>query len=1464
MGAGTSTEQAADKPTEEQVEQCVDLGQSEQDGEEVEVNTAGDAKLLQTNGKVAIINGATEEGEGVEGGLQASDVNGHGTEEEILAVVKEVEQQEPASIALHEEPAENMGVVNNDTTTKETPKEDGQIETPEVTDTDTTPETEEKAESPDQANENQSNEVGFKKVFKFVGFKFTVKKDKTEKSEPVKLLNVKKEEVEVNGTDNHEEHIDTATDEKTEVQQDSNDSEQPIEIADKTEEAVETPEENQQKVEESEVEKDQKSPVSPTNPVVAETSSPFRRFFTQGWAGLRKKTSFRKSKEEDPQEVEKHVKVEEQEMVEAQEAVKEENATETQPTADKELSKSSSEDSKVSTEENKQPVTEEKPKEEEPSPDAEPKLEESIKVDEVVSVAENKESIPEVTLVPETIAGPEIKAEAEIVDVNVETETTDGIANGISESAEEITKDLQEICETRAVDNDQPQLASSSEGVETEKSQEAITTEAELLSSQEKAKLQGSPLKKLFSSSGLRKLSGKKSKSKKDDEGKIDATTEAITSESPEAPDINAEDSSPSSPDESADTSPTEKPVDADQQAAEGEAEGTTSDGERKKDGITPWASFKKLVTPKRRPKRPSESDKEDEVEKVKTSTMSSTESAGTVENQEEPKETNEEQKLEKSTEESKKKVDSSVSWEALICVGSSKKRARKTSDSDSDEGIKSQDEAKKAEEVVPAKETDSDSPITSSQEQPLQESTSPDQPGSPTEGDGVSTWQSFKRLVTPRRKSRTRAEEKTDETAAAANAEQSTSDGETGKDETWVSFKKLIPGRKKKKSDGKQEHPTTETGQPLNEAAEDDSDEPTVVPLSEFDAAEQEKLDAQKSLDEAVPAVVREQEESTEELIHAVTVTVIEGERAITSLEERSPSWISAKVSETIEHAKETEEAAERIKTEITVEETVILSTVSQVNTEIPKTLINEMELTSEALTALEEAIENSCAEETTEMISAVSQLGESVVSTEEATPVPEEDASVKTLEDQKKHTENILHEAAEKAKLTIDTLEFQTSQDVTDLSTINIQDSVMPIVCGVAPLCAEESTILTPVTSEHQDDKSIIVTAEETVQQTEERCEDASYSFITAPVVQVFSTVLEAVATKDDSPAAEAALTNEDLITSTELKDNTDDLDKVLAEELSAVHASNELQTKEADSVSAENVSGKVQPEDIVAVSSDVQAEELVSASSELQSEENVSVSGEVQPEEVVPVASEMLSENIVAVSNESGDVQSEEVANVSSELQCEQVVFVLHQMQPEESLPVLCEEQPKEVVPISTEEQPEVIPEASNEMQSVEVVAESSEVQPEEVIAQSSEVQPEEVIAQSSEVQPEEDLAQSSEAQPVEAVAELSEEQPNIVVPELSEVQPKEVVPESSEVQPKEVVPESSEVQPKEVVPESSKVQPKEVVPESSEVQPKEVVPESSEVQPKEVVPESSEVQPKEVVPESSEFTCQRSGT
>ncbi|CAH2249352.1 A-kinase anchor 12 [Pelobates cultripes] len=973
-----------------------------------------------------------------------------------------VEQQEPSNGLLNEEPVENIEVTPNDEASKDSMEQDGLEEASEAITT--TIDTEVKEESPEQANENQSNEVGFKKVFKFVGFKFTVKKDKTEKADPVQLVTVQKDEVEVNGADNNEKQSSSPVEDKPVETQETKDVKQELEKADVAVEENDSPKEtfaeSPTTEDEPKVEKEQKkSPVSPANPIVAESSSPFKRFFTQGWAGLRKKTSFRKSKEEDPQEVEKHIESEQEDKVEVQDVVKQEEPSEkeaiiedqslqekAEKSENEEVNTFIDEEITASVAEQSLPdeslsskleefKTADKEKAEDAAPVTESVLPESEKTENVVDVVVEI-AAPVLNELSEIITQTDVSEEITAINITEISSTSPPSSDKPLQVVEIHTETLEkDVKGEEDLTEEQSQLVISTECVELEKSQEAVITEAELLSSQDKAKLQGSPLKKLFSGSGLRKLSGKKYKGKKEDDAKTEdvAQQATVSSESPEAPGADGGESSPSSPDDSGETSPSEKNPEETQQTTETEGEGATSDGERKKDGITPWASFKKLVTPKKRPKRPSESDKEDDIEKVKSSTMSSTESAGYVDNQEEVKDNNEEQKLEKSTEENKKKVDSSVSWEALICVGSSKKRARKTSDSEEEAPNNLEENKKIEEDVGNVKELDADGPHVSSQEKE-QDSSSPDQANSPTEGDGVSTWQSFKRLVTPRRKSKSRAEDKIEEPTVTSSMEQSTSEGEAGKEETWVSLKKLIPGRKKKKSDGKLDQGAiNESGQAViqSEMVEDDFDEPAVVPLAEFDAAEQEKLEAQKSVDvcvfsDASKDQLAAQEKSNDGLIHAVTVTVIEGERAVTSLEERSPSWISATVTETIEkeNGHIALEGKEEITTELKVEESVIFSTVSHVDLKTTNDIINDVELTAEAIIALEEAIETSCAEETTEMVSAVSQLGESLLTTEDTTPVPEEDASTRSLEKQKKHTDKILQEVAEKAKLSVDAL--------------------------------------------------------------------------------------------------------------------------------------------------------------------------------------------------------------------------------------------------------------------------------------------------------------------------------------------------------------------------------------------------------------------------------------------------------
>ncbi|NXE74599.1 AKA12 protein, partial [Cochlearius cochlearius] len=570
------------------------------------------------------------------------------------------------------------------------------------------------------------------------------------------------------------------------------------------------------------------------------------------------------------------------------------------------------------------------------------------------------------------------------------------------------------------------------------RSPEGITNEAELLSSQEKIKLQGSPLKKLFTGTGLKKLSGKKHKGKRE-ESKLGEQGEPIQhlSDSPDSPEEPKGESSASSPEEMNEIPSLEKSADG-MQVAENE-DAAISDVERKRESVTPWASFKKMVTPKKRVRRPSESDKEEEIDKTKSVAVSATENA-VDENQGELKENGMDQKPEKITEEPKRKVDTSVSWEAFICVGSSKKRARKSSSSDEETEHKLSQESQKIEESGQSKETATDAILTSSQESDQgQGNSSPEQAGSPSEGEGISTWESFKRLVTPRRRSKTRMEERTEDSVVGSSLEHSTSDGEPGKDESWVPFRKLMPGRRKKKSDGKPEPTHLKLARDdMAETTEEDSDIPAVVPLSEYEAAEQEKIEAQQAKDAEVMRERTSEEERGEKLeetlrieqareglVHAVTVTVVEGERAVTSIEERSPSWISAALTECIEQAKEEEEkeTEKTFESDVIVEETVVAAkTVPETRKDVSDdTPASELEVTSEAVTALEEtaeAMEVSFAEETTEMVSAVSQLLETPDTTEEVTPVQEVEATEQNLKELDKQTQKVLHEVAERVK--------------------------------------------------------------------------------------------------------------------------------------------------------------------------------------------------------------------------------------------------------------------------------------------------------------------------------------------------------------------------------------------------------------------------------------------------------------
>ncbi|XP_034555700.1 A-kinase anchor protein 12b isoform X2 [Notolabrus celidotus] len=707
-----------------------------------------------------------------------------------------VGQPDGVSVAQKEEAPETMDI--QDEVTPQVNGEKAEKESPDANDISAV---EEKAaeEKPDDANE-----VGFKKIFRFVGFKFTLKKDKSEEKDPVKLLTVKdKDGEEVTGTDEaaKEEEAATAV-EKSAAEDKEGETEastaeaEVVQDGDKAEAADASAETAAAEPTEEAVKEEGAEKEGETSPPAQEsTLSPFRKLFSGGlFSNLRKKTSIKKTKEEEEKEAavdEEAAKTEETTAVEEKEEVEKE------------------------TKEEEAPATPEEEK-------SEPKEDTPASPDEAKA-----EAAPE----------PEVTAETPA------PTTTDE------------TKQEEEKAEPSA---------------EEEKVPVEVTTEAELLSSQEKTKPQGSPLKKLFTGAGLKKLSTKKQKAKKDAEPKPAESGEQVTeqiqssTESAEAPKA---ESGPSSPEESGEhVLAVEMAQIESSQETEGEV---ASDGEKKKEGIIAWSSFKKLVTPKKRVKRSSESDDEATGEKpAKSATLSSSESAPLADKsveeeakeekpaEEEPK-TETTEKLVSSTEEPKKKMDTSVSWEALMCMGGPKKRTRKTSDSD--------DEETKIEEEIPAaaaaavegeQEVKTEAAIVTSQstEHEGEVVSSPEPLSSPPERE--SAWDTLKRMVML--KNRTKSEEKTEE-----GGEQVLSDSEAPKDESSFSLRKFLPGRRKKKAD---KQASTEHG-----TGDEDSDTPAVVPLSEYEESEQEM--ASEPEPEATPV------------------------QAKVSAEDRSPSWIPAMV---------------------------------------------------------------------------------------------------------------------------------------------------------------------------------------------------------------------------------------------------------------------------------------------------------------------------------------------------------------------------------------------------------------------------------------------------------------------------------------------------------------------------------------------------------------------------------------
>ncbi|MED6282803.1 hypothetical protein CHARACLAT_001974 [Characodon lateralis] len=441
--------------------------------------------------------------------------------------------------------------------------------------------------------------------------------------------------------------------------------------------------------------------------------------------------------------------------------------------------------------------------------------------------------------------------------------------------------------------------------------------------------VQESPLKRLLSGSSLKKLS-KKQKDRKSSDANLSDSGEHISDQLLSSA-------------ESAENKKVETPAQTSAEALSGE------------DGA--WFSFKKLVTPQKK-KKASVDHEEGQIPSSRDGAKSS----------------EGEQTTDHSIEEEKRRKDSSVSWEAVLC-GSGRRRSRKTSDSeDETPHIDSEDNKQNG----GSKEAP---PGTSNEMQEILAS-SPKQTGSPPEGDEGSTWRSFKKLVTPKRKVKDEEERNAEEDSA-------------------FSIKRLLSARKTRKSlDVSADEVSKEAS-----ICDEDSDTPAVVPLSEFDLPETQtdaetesyivkEADSKPQIDIKIKQEVQVQDTVP---IETIEIPVNEGvsekeasSAAATNEDELTDSSKNQQLSDIPEEGVLTENTPASYAEEAEKDETIAEDL---------------LEITSEAITAPEPA--DVTLEDETEMVSAVSQLIDSSKTSGNTTPVP--------IEYNVMNTESLLQQVSE-----------------------------------------------------------------------------------------------------------------------------------------------------------------------------------------------------------------------------------------------------------------------------------------------------------------------------------------------------------------------------------------------------------------------------------------------------------------
>lgn len=423
---------------------------------------------------------------------------------------------------------------------------------------------------------------------------------------------------------------------------------------------------------------------------------------------------------------------------------------------------------------------------------------------------------------------------------------------------------------------------------------------------------------------------------------------------------------------------------------------------------------FRKLSTRRQSETKPGDPNLLEPGENIPENPQISTELI-TSQKEEEPKvvETQPaDEMMDMSNESSKKKTDSTVSWENLICVRSAKTRTRKTSDSEDE----TQDKGE-----VPRRTTES--PLESSTEGDHLTSSN-EQGKSPAEEDSGSTWKSLKKLVTPKRKS---AMEE------SGSLEQMQSDTEISKDESSCSLRKLISGRKKMKPDGQQENISSDEGSRGTGTDIEDDETPGVVPLSEYEA-KPEILNTMnngtiesKNEKEMQPRIEDDKPKQMQPLYNVKPLCF-----------DARPSGVPVPteyMEELTEFLSKHQQLSD-IPEEGIIEETVAspLSNAEWITQD--DTLADDIDMTADAVTAPEHASEYN-EDETTEMVSAVSQLSESPKTSGNVTPIP----PVYNL----RESDKIFQEVVESVNMVPSVLAITTKDEIPEALAVSVSQFIV-----------------------------------------------------------------------------------------------------------------------------------------------------------------------------------------------------------------------------------------------------------------------------------------------------------------------------------------------------------------------------------------------------------------------------------